>query len=437
LTAVAETDFACERTDWAAFRPERLQTCTADLVVFVAAPETRHAEPTFEWLKTHPISSPTLAVLPDDGRLLQAAAGAVDDFVVWPVREGEWRQRVLRLVAPESGDRAELNERLAAEMGLMRLVGREPGFVRTVARIPLLARSGSPVLITGETGTGKELCARAIHHLGPRRSFPFIPVDCGGVPDHLFENEVFGHARGAFTDAHGDQKGMVAMADGGTLFLDEIDALPPVVQSKLLRFLQERTFKPLGSDRFVRADVNVLAATNRDLEALVREKRFRPDLYFRLNVLSLHLDPLRRRRRDVPLLARHFADAICAEQKVPAKTLSLPVLRKLTLHDWPGNVRELYNAMRRAVVFAEGGSIRVCHVQLDGSGGELSEESETSSFRQARVRAVEMFEQTFVEELMRRHDGNVTRAAREAQKERRSFGRLVKKYGLQHGERTS
>src|SRR5207247_1989977 len=172
-----------------------------------------------------------------------------------------------------------------------------------------------------ETGTGKELCARAIHHLSSRRSFPFIPVDCAALPDHLFENEFFGHARGAFTDAHAEQKGLVAMAEGGTLFLDEIDALALTAQAKLLRFLEERAFKPLGADRFVKADVHVLAATNRSLEALIRNGQFRSDLYFRLNVLSLHLTPLRDRRGDIALLARHFVDACCVEGDLPRKSL--------------------------------------------------------------------------------------------------------------------
>ena len=290
------------------------------------------------------------------------------------------------------------------------------------------------MLITGETGTGKELCARAIHHLGPRRSYPFIPVDCGALPDHLFENELFGHAKGAFTDARADQRGFVAMADGGTLFLDEVDALPAAAQSKLLRFLQERTFKPLGADRFVRADVNVLAATNRDIDALVREHRFRSDLYFRLNVLSLHLVPLRARREDIPVLARHFVEVICAEQGLARKTLTPPAVRKLSLYGWPGNVRELYNVIQRALVFSEGDAIRPIDVTPHAMRDDEPDGGEAPSFRQARARALESFERGFVEELLQRHGGNVTRAAREAQKDRRAFGRLIKKYSLRQPE---
>jgi DNA-binding NtrC family response regulator len=422
----------CKYFDRASFHQRLTEAGGADAIVILATGPSAGALQLFEWVKSQSIAIPTLAILPGDpdADVLQAAAESVDDFVLWPVRSGEWRYRIHRLLgARTADDTRQTAGRIIEEMALARLIGRAPEFVKTLSRIPAVARSGSPVLITGETGTGKELCARAVHHLGPRRRHPFIPVDCGALPDHLFENEVFGHARGAFTDARSDQRGLVMMADGGTLFLDEVDALPLPAQAKLLRFLQEHTFKPLGSDRFFRADVNVLAATNRDLDALVREKRFRPDLYFRLNVLSLHLAPLRSRRADVPLLARHFVAVICAEQNVPRKTLSALAVRALSLHDWPGNVRELYNVIQRAVLSAEG--ITILREDVAPHVGQPAEDDRLQgSFGQARARAVEAFERDFVEELLRRHAGNVTRAAREAQKDRRAFGRLVKKYGL-------
>jgi DNA-binding NtrC family response regulator len=426
-------ELRCERIAWGSFRPDALQDCAAALVIPFLVPWAPQALSLFRWLKAHPISTPTLAVLPaePEPELMHAAAEVVDDFVLWPVREIEWRQRVWRLLGRTQTDEASVPEQLLTEAGLAKLIGRAPAFTQTIAKIPMAARSGSPVLITGETGTGKELCARALHHLGPRRSFPFIPVDCGAVPDQLFENELFGHARGAFTDARGDQKGLVAMAAGGTLFLDEIDALSLPGQAKLLRFLQEQTFKPLGADRFVRADVNILAATNRDLEELVHERRFRSDLYFRLNVLSLHLAPLRSRREDIPLLARHFVEVTCAEKGLPRKTVSPLAVQRLMLHDWPGNVRELVNVIQRAVVFSAGRQILPCHVLSPSSDDEQREEPPHFPFRQARAQAVETFERSYVESLLCRHGGNVTRAAREAQKDRRAFGRLAKKYGVQ------
>jgi DNA-binding NtrC family response regulator len=427
------SDLNCNYFDRASFHVDVLRHGAADAIVIVGTGPAADTLQLLEWVKSQSIALPTLAILPADPEagVLQAAAETVDDFILWPVHSCEWQYRVRRLLGAREAEGTGQTAvgRITEEVALARLIGRAPEFVKTIGRIPALARSGSPVLITGETGTGKELCARAVHHLGPRGRHPFVPVDCGALPDHLFENEVFGHAKGAFTDARSDQRGLVMMADGGTLFLDEVDALPPPAQAKLLRFLQERTFKPLGSDRLFKADVNVLAATNRDLDALVREKRFRSDLYFRLNVLSLHLAPLRARRADIPLLARHFVGVVCAEQNVPRKTLSALAVRALSLHDWPGNVRELYNVIQRAVVSAEGTTI--LREDVAPTVAQTAEHGRPpGAFRQARARAVETFEREFAEELLRRHDGNITRAAREAQKDRRAFGRLVKKYGL-------
>ena len=208
-------------------------------------------------------------------------------------------------------------DKLNRDIALAKFVGQDRAFLAVVQRIPLVASAPNPVLILGETGTGKELCARAIHHLSERRRAPFIPVDCGVLPDHLLENELFGHVRGAFTDAHSHQRGLVGMAKGGTLFLDEIDSLSAAAQKKLLRLLEENTFKPLGADHFECADVRIVAATNASLEQLVGEKRFRADLYFRLNVLRLLMPALRHRRSDIPRLAQHFVQHACAGAGTP------------------------------------------------------------------------------------------------------------------------
>src|SRR5437773_2607976 len=295
-----------ECSSWDSVQFERLGAVQADVIVPVAIPALAKTLSLFHWLREHPIATPTLAILSDevDATVLRTAAEAVDDFILSPLRPEELRQRLSRILPSDDATGNTIQDRLAEKMGLAKLIARDPKFLATIAKVPALAKSGNHVLIIGETGTGKELCARAIHHLSSRRSFPFIPVDCAALPDHLFENEFFGHARGAFTDAHAEQKGLVAMAEGGTLFLDEIDALALTAQAKLLRFLEERAFKPLGADRFVKADVHVLAATNGSLEALIRNGQFRSDLYFRLNVLSLHLTPLRDRRGDIALLAR-------------------------------------------------------------------------------------------------------------------------------------
>jgi DNA-binding NtrC family response regulator len=371
------------------------------------------------------LRKPVLALVPREG--VGAVADWADDFMVWPGDPAELAGRIERLARAAGGEVDAACRRLSEELALAQLVGSEPCFVAVVRQIALFAKSNMPVLIAGETGTGKELCARALHFLGPRRNGPFVAVDCSAIPDHLFENELFGHMRGAYTDAHGEQKGLVALSDRGTLLLDEIDSLSPSAQGKLLRFLQERTYKPLGAEKFVRADVNVLAATNRDLEAVVRQKAFRADLYYRLNVLQLRMPPLRERRGDIPLLARHFLAAACERMQV-TKTLSPQAVHKLAGYAWPGNVRELLNQIQRAAVLAEGEVVLPCHLEFPGEIVHGDAAAET--FRAARTQSLEMFERGYVQDMLARHDGNITQAAREAGKERRAFGRLVKKYRL-------
>jgi two-component system, NtrC family, response regulator GlrR len=277
-----EQDWCVARSSWVALTPEALRQASADLIMAVAVGHADRAMDFFQWLRMNPIDSRTFAVLPAEADLdtFQISLEAVDDFVLWPTRQDELRYRVARILGDHRQETQSLNARLNEELGLAQLIGNDPAFVQVVRRIPLFARSDAPVLITGETGTGKEMCTRAIHHVTRRRDLPLIPVDCAGIPYELFENELFGHTRGAFTDARGEQKGLAAMAQGGTLFLDEIDALPLTVQAKLLRFLQEGTYKPLGADRFVRSDVRIIAATNCDIEAMVREGHFRSDLYY-------------------------------------------------------------------------------------------------------------------------------------------------------------
>ena len=285
------------------------------------------------------------------------------------------------------------------------------------------------MVVTGETGTGKELCARALHYLSARRHRPFIPVDCAAFPENLFESEMFGHVRGAFTDAHRDQKGLIELASGGTLFLDEIDSLGLPIQAKLLRFIQERAYRPVGSPRFLNADVRIVVATNKDLEALVRDGKFRSDLFFRLNVVKLQMVALRERRSDIPILAQHFLDALAQENGTARKILPATVLRWLMQHDWPGNVRELYNVIQRADVFSPGRHIKI-DTLCDSAVAESIATGSIGNFREARARTIESFERDFVVDALRRADGNVTRAASLVQKDRRVFGRLMKRYNI-------
>ncbi|MEP6994016.1 MAG: sigma-54 dependent transcriptional regulator [Acidobacteriota bacterium] len=417
---------------WNAFDPLHLESSQADLVLAVDVPETPAALHFLEWLRTHSPTVPAFGILPVNAgdSLLSVASQSLDDFLLWPARDEELRHRVRRLLIGPNPKEAS-DPRLSEEFALRRLVGQSACFRQAVARIPLVAATDVPVLITGETGTGKELVARAVHDLSHRRKGPFVPVDCSALPEHLFENEVFGHERGAFTDAHRRREGLVALAEGGTLFLDEVDSLAAAAQAKLLRLLQEKTYRPLGSERFLHADVRVLAASNRDLEAAVRRQQLRADLFFRLDVLRLHLPPLRERAGDIALLARTFLNSL-QPPDAARRTLSGSALRKLSLYSWPGNVRELWTVLQRTVVFAEGPQILPQDLTLPGS--EDGKDDLERPFRAARAQAVAAFERTYVEDLLRRNGGNVTRAAREARKERRSFGRLVKKYGLRASE---
>jgi DNA-binding NtrC family response regulator len=430
LGTISNSAFRHTSTTWSSFRVEQITDGQADLIVAAAAPLVPDATAFFRHLLRQPMRLPVLAILPDDcpDEVMRAAAATADEFVVAPVRPGELLCRVRRILGETDEATAQVRGKLCEETELARLVGAAPAFVATLRTLPAIARSGRSVVITGETGTGKDLCARAIHHLSPRKWKPFIAMDCAALPEHLFENEVFGHVRGAFTDARADQLGLIRMADGGTLFLDEVDALAPAAQAKLLRFLQDRTYRPIGADRFLTADVTVLAATNRDLDALVRDGRFRSDLYFRLNVIRVHLPPLRERRGDIPLLARHFLERLSLEIGCGHKTLSQSALQHLLAHDWPGNIRELFNVLQSAIVYAEGPVVRAA--DLTALGRAAPPDLPDRGLRHARAAVIETFERRYVEELLRQSSGNVTHAAAAAKKDRRAFGRLMKKYGI-------
>ena len=417
--------------DWERLDLDRLSACQAQLICAVAVPLLPQAMNLFHWLGKNTLTSPILAILPRtvDDETLNAVSESTTDFMLWPFHKGELRYRLQRILGDGAKERAfeSAHQRLMEEMGMEQFIGNHPVFEQAIRSIPLISKSDLPVLIAGPTGTGKELCARGIHHLSKRRSYPFIALDCGAIPDHLFENELFGHVRGAFTDAHSDQKGLASMANGGTLFLDEIDALSLGAQSKLLRFLQERTYRPLGSDRFLKVEVNVIAATNRDIEQSVRDKQFRADLYFRLNVLRLDLPPLVKRPTDIPLLARHFLRTHCSH--AGSKLFTKAALRRLEAYDWPGNVRELLNVVQRAAILS--GSSYILPSDISFSTPEQSPETIVEDFRHGRSRAIEAFEKRYVQELLQKHRGNVTRAALEAGKDRRAFGRLKKKYKIE------
>jgi DNA-binding NtrC family response regulator len=311
------------------------------------------------------------------------------------------------------------------------LVGKSAAFLRVLQMVRGIAHADATVLIAGETGTGKELVARAIHYQSPRRGKPFIPVNCGALPDHLFENEFFGHAKGAYTDASSPEKGLVAEAEAGTLFLDEVDTLSASAQVKLLRFLQDREYRPLGRARSATADVRLLAATNADLWQQVQTKQFREDLYYRLNTIGLYLPPLRERPEDIPLLANYFLRRFAHHYSRASLQLAAAALHKLIDYPWPGNVRELESIIQRAILLAPSQVLQPEDIDLPSSSH--AEVSKAESFRTAKARVIEQFERTYLHTLLTAHKGNVTHAANHAGEARRSLQRLLKKHGLQRG----
>jgi two-component system response regulator GlrR len=413
-----------ETKDWSWPTVERLRSCAPRLIVANAASDCRPLLQLFTSIRDAGIAATTLAIvpesLPDD--LFSTVVRKADDFLIWPAGKSEFVHRVGRLLGPEQASRSSIS----IPPQLDQMVGEDPVFLESVQQVPLFAKAGVPVLITGETGTGKELFAHALHSLGTACNGSFIPVDCGAIPENLIENELFGHARGAYTDARAEQKGLIALAHGGTLFLDEVDALTLTCQSKLLRFLQEKTYRPLGADYFQHADVRIIAATNHDLPKCIEAKTFRADLFYRLNVLRLHLAPLRQRPQDIAILARHFVNQLRSPGQ-PGKTLSAVTLSELEHYDWPGNVRELYNTIQRAVVCTPGVVILPEQIWITD---RATNENAATNFRAARADAIQTFERSYIESLLRKNAGNVTRSAREAGKDRRAFGRLVKKYAV-------
>jgi DNA-binding NtrC family response regulator len=306
------------------------------------------------------------------------------------------------------------------------LLGRDPAFVQCLELVECLARYQPPILVQGETGTGKELIARALHYLGPRRNGPFVPINCGGLPESLFESELFGHEQGAFTDARQSQQGLVALAEGGTLFLDEVDSLPPKAQIALLRFLQDRRYRAVGGRVFKRAAVDVVSACNVDLERLAASNRFRSDLLYRINVARIDLPPLRERRSDIGLLAGHFVRHFNDFYGESPKSLADGAISWLEGQPWPGNIRELENTIHRAWLVAKG---PVLDLGTDGAGA-CSPVALGGSFRSAKVHAIQEFERDYLERLMKLTDGNISQAARLCGKERRALGRLLKKHGI-------
>ena len=347
------------------------------------------------------------------------------DFLFTPVNQRELLFRIRHLL--ESDDRHTAVRKATEACGLGQLIGEDPKFLNLKRRIPIVARFDSTVLLTGETGTGKERVARALHYSSPRAAKPFLPVNCGAIPLELFESELYGHRRGAFTGAVNGQAGLIAEAEGGTLFLDEVETLSLVSQVKLLRFLQDQVYYPVGSAKPRQANVWILASTNIELPLKIKDGTFREDLYYRLAVIGIALPPLRQRPGDIPLLAAHFWKTYSARAGRDYEPLSSKVIDALCRHDWPGNVRELQNVIQQLAV-SESVSVQPEDLAIPGAGEPLT--CPAASFAQRKAVVIADFEKRYLTELLRVHQGNVTHAAQQAGKDRRALGRLIKKHRI-------
>jgi len=316
------------------------------------------------------------------------------------------------------------------------LVGSSAPMRIVHALIAKLANNNATVLISGESGTGKELAARAIHDLSPRRGQSFVPVNCGAIPEELLESELFGHVRGAFTGALNARQGRFQLAHGGTLFLDEIGEMSPKLQVKLLRVLQEQQFEPVGSDHGVQVDVRVVAATNRDLRAVVREGKFREDLFYRLNVLPLELPALRDRESDVPLLIRYFLQLHGSRKGQPVLRVETSTLELLEKYRWPGNVRELENLIERLVVMNDDGIIRASELPDYVHHNSVPQHHHTAGDVSLPLEGVDLdgflerIENGFIQQALKRTRGNKTTAAELLNLNRTTFIERLRKKGM-------
>ena len=374
---------------------------------------------------------PILALIPP-GKMdhaVRALKGGAEDYLSKPVDSFELRSRVGRILErKELADRlAHLQSALSVRYSLSSIVQHSPAMKGVVQRISQVAATNSTVLILGESGVGKELVAKAIHYNSPRRHRPFLAINCSAIPASLIESELFGHERGAFTGAVERVRGKFEMAEGGTIFLDEIGEVDPPTQVKLLRVLEEREFMRVGGIRNIRIDVRVLAATNAALLQRIRQGHFREDLYFRLQVITLQVPPLRQRSADLPELVRTFLDSIARDNSVPPKEISPEALYLLGSYAWPGNVRELKNLLESLVVTLPGSRIEAADLPPPVRGERSAEEI------LPRVEAgmtLREMERELISKTLARTEGNRTRAARMLEIGVRTLHRKIREYNL-------
>lgn len=350
------------------------------------------------------------------------------DYITKPFQNEEMRILVDKALHHSDLHRQvrQLRKEVGQRYGFENIVGRSKSMVALFDLVERIADTNSTVLITGESGTGKELFAKAIHYNSGRRERSFIAVDCGVIPENLMESELFGHTKGAFTGAHAAKRGLFVEADKGTIFLDEIGNLTPPLQAKLLRVLQEREVKPVGSTEITRVDVRVIAAANEDLRQAVSNGTFRDDLFYRLSVIPLHVPPLRERREDIPLLINHFLDKVCRGHKIKTKEIDPKVLNSMIAYSWPGNVRELENLIERMVLISSGSLIgpELLPAEI------LEERIPSAPARDTLSGQLAGTEKEAILQALERADGNRTKAARLLGISRASLYNKLKQYDI-------
>ena len=362
---------------------------------------------------------------------MQSAISAIKagayDYLVKPLEFDQIEAVVSRCFQDRAQRRRmkHLAHEAAEPYALNRLVGRDPRMIEVYKMIGQLSQTRTPVLIRGETGTGKEIIARAIHFNSPEAAEPFVGINCTALPETLLESELFGHVRGSFTGAVNDRKGRFEIAGSGTVFLDEIGDTSLAFQAKLLRVLQEREFYPVGSDTPKRTEARVIAATHRDVEDLVERGQFREDLYFRLKVVEIVVPPLRERRGDIPILAEHLLDKVARETHKEVHVIPDDVMSRLTEYDWPGNVRELENAITRAIVLSRGPALSPEHISVGDSTGRHGNDPFTPE--NDSLNAVE---KAHVQRILTRTGGNKQETARILGISRPRLYRMIEKYHL-------
>ncbi|MEJ7598167.1 MAG: sigma-54 dependent transcriptional regulator [Kofleriaceae bacterium] len=363
-----------------------------------------------------------IAAAGPDGAAIAARCGA-SDVVARPFAAAELAFRVGRLTG---GERADKRRPRKSDV----LIGTGSWIKELYDRIAMVAATDVTVAIFGESGTGKELVARTIHNSSPRHDAPFVVVNCAAIPEALIEDELFGHVRGAFTDATRDREGLLAAAHTGTLFLDEIGELPLPLQAKLLRVLQSQEFRRIGDDQDRRVDVRIVTATNRDLDQLVASGSFRQDLYYRINVFPIDLPSLRERPEDIALLVHHFIHKYRARLGKPIDGITPAALARFASYEFPGNVRELENKVHQAMVVAAGPSIEDTDVGLPRGRAQTARPDVERPFRELKQETIDSFEHQYLTELLKVHHGNLAQAARAAGMDRKNLWALVERHGL-------